>query len=128
MIISGTSMCVLVYGICCTQGLRCVRIRSVGKAKSCSGRTERFVLFRVFALTWFTSPCCHFPHGGHVHSCSCSRSRSLFFVHAWQETGFTSNELFRVAHLLTVDAVNSCLNPIMRHDMQVSCSILKQVN
>ena len=55
--------------------------------------------------------------------------RSLFFfLHAWQESGFTSNELFRVAHLLTVDAVNSCLNPIMRHDMQVSCSILKQVN
>lgn len=47
-----------------------VRIRSVERVKRCTGRTEWFVLFRVFALTWFTSSRCHFPR---VHSPSSSR-------------------------------------------------------
>lgn len=38
-----------------------------------------------------------------------------------------SDELFRVNRLLTLDAVNSVLNPITRHDIQASGSILQQI-
>lgn len=38
-----------------------------------------------------------------------------------------SNEMFRVNHLLTRNAVNSLLNPIMRHDMQARSSMLHKI-
>lgn len=56
------------------------RIRSVGTVKRCTGRTEWFVLFRVFALTWFTSPRCHYPQGGRALSLTRSFLKAAFQV------------------------------------------------
>lgn len=50
-----------------------------------------------------------------VTSLFCVLGRKLAALH-----GHHSNELFRMIPLLTVDAVNSVLNPIMSHDMQAS--------
>lgn len=52
----------------------------------------------------------------------CVLDKKLAALHVHRST-----ELFRVNHLMSADAVNFVLNPIRRHDMQVSGSMSQQL-